>query len=469
MISLNKILRHFTTQSQRNRVPKMISDPKFTRKGIVKKKSKPYKYDLDQPHIKNPDLYYNSEIDGRLERLEKLERKRENRNLPSPSLSVRNLQEILDETMRRDILDKPSKRILTNLIELETRFSENESQYKDIATYATKRICGKPMIFSIRELGIAISFANKYIPYDKAIWEKLRDTLYGKLEALNYKEDSIIGSIQEENLVNSVALIVTRCSKLHCKVDFLVNSIMKNVQNWNVEEVSNASFTQLASAILKEKVISQDEEKVKIMLDFIGKKIPSLNYKDACELLGSMSKGKIHNEEYIKALSGIFIKGIKGKNELEAKDFSLFSHFSQTIANLRNFAGNEEKSFVSQFYNQNEQEFDTKSKVFIMQSLFLLRVLTGEQRKAFNLVFEANFNDLPSNVLPILLYSSGRELEGIPESLQLSIARGLSNSLEKIYDRNPVTKKKIGLLASKFQKDLSEKEFHILSALSNVE
>ncbi len=66
---LYKVVRFgFTARSQRDRMPNLLKDPRFTRQGMSKKKSKSYQYDLTQPHITNPERYYNEEVEIKEER-----------------------------------------------------------------------------------------------------------------------------------------------------------------------------------------------------------------------------------------------------------------------------------------------------------------------------------------------------------------------------------------------------------------
>jgi hypothetical protein len=58
------VLRNFSKYSSRNTVPWIFKDARFTKKGILNKLS-PYRrqYDLSQPHIKNPHLYFDRKVD----------------------------------------------------------------------------------------------------------------------------------------------------------------------------------------------------------------------------------------------------------------------------------------------------------------------------------------------------------------------------------------------------------------------
>lgn len=62
--------------SGRDTVPRILKDPKFGRQGVIRRKRKPLDYDLTQPHIKNPELYFDSKSDPKLYKIERNERKR---------------------------------------------------------------------------------------------------------------------------------------------------------------------------------------------------------------------------------------------------------------------------------------------------------------------------------------------------------------------------------------------------------
>lgn len=58
-ISLLKKIVYTTSNSRKQTTPKLIRNPLYTRLGVVQKKSKSYKYDLDAPHVVNKHLYWN--------------------------------------------------------------------------------------------------------------------------------------------------------------------------------------------------------------------------------------------------------------------------------------------------------------------------------------------------------------------------------------------------------------------------
>lgn len=120
----------FTSNSRKQTTPKLIRNPRLTKKGLLEVKPKSYNYDLAAPHVTNKHLYWNRVEQNRILRSQYRLRKFKKlgiRPLYAPGVQPieRPLAELLRELRDRRLIMVSPERTLANIIELVKRFGKD--------------------------------------------------------------------------------------------------------------------------------------------------------------------------------------------------------------------------------------------------------------------------------------------------------------------------------------------------------
>lgn len=124
----NTIIRYFSNWSRRQYTPNLIRHPKFSRTGmIVRKFKKPVQYDLEQPHIIRPHLYYDHKIDGKI----RMKAMRKTRVARRKELSMENtsVQAIITELSNDNLYHRASTKIWLRIQQFEKLHPEQFQNY----------------------------------------------------------------------------------------------------------------------------------------------------------------------------------------------------------------------------------------------------------------------------------------------------------------------------------------------------
>lgn len=299
--------QNFSTISKRNFVPKLLKDPKFTRQGIAKKKKKNLTYDLSKPYIVNPHLYYDEKND-KISKRKELKARKSIRNEYPPITQEFSSDHLINNLNDEYLLNKPSGRILSAIIELEKRDKELINEHSDLVKSALNRVSQKVFFFNLREFGILVSLASRYLPRNNEIWKNCSLNFLRILEKKRYyKEEGILNTKSKEN--NFIFLYNNICKA--CKNNKLeensekISQIIKEILLKDIENIQNVSHIILFFTTLANNAFSKKEEGKEFIQNLITKlkgKMEEINAKDALSLIHTMKKFSILDYETLKTL-----------------------------------------------------------------------------------------------------------------------------------------------------------------------
>lgn len=306
LISLynSSFLASFSVISKRNFVPKLLKDPKFTRTGIAKKKKKSYQYDLTKSYIINPHLYYDEKNDKIQQRHEYRARRALHNEYP-PITADFSTEHLLNNLNDEFLYQRASSRILSVIVEIEKRDKGLVVEHYQLIQKALKKLSQKAFFFNIREFGILVTLANKYLRQDQEVWTKFLLNFQRILEKHKYYQQDIFSTKnREKNLVFIFNHIAKACKTLKIQgVDDISNSLREGFKE-KLDKIDNLShkIVFLTTLITSS---PQTGEFLAIFQEFLKKhaqNLSEINEKDALALLQSMQKLKVHDPETMKKL-----------------------------------------------------------------------------------------------------------------------------------------------------------------------
>jgi len=285
-------------------VPKIMKDPKFTRTGISKPKKKSYQYDLSSPHIINRHLYYNAKED-KIQKRHEYKARKSLRNVYPPITKVTPNEHLINNLNDDFLLDRPSGRIMSVVLELEARDLKIVDEYRDLIKRALKKISEKVFYFNLREFGILVTVAARYIPNNKEVWKKFALNFLRILEKKKYYKENVIETKSKEK---NFVFIFNNIYKASVKHNIDITQIRTDVSQLLLDKLDNLSnFSHVILLVTTLSKHSKDEGK-----DFLMKLIPKLkekmgqiNEKDAIGLIQAMQKCQVVDNEILTQL-GIF-------------------------------------------------------------------------------------------------------------------------------------------------------------------
>lgn len=306
LISLytSSLFASFSVISKRNFVPKILKDPKFTRTGIAKKKKKSYQYDLSKSYIINPHLYYDEKRDKALQRHEYRARRALQNEYP-PITADFSTEHLLNNLNDEFLLQRASGRILSVILEIEKRDKNLIVEHWELIQKALKKLSQKAFFFNIREFGILVTLANKYLRQDQEVWKKFLLNFQRILEKHKYYQQDILSSKnREKNLVFIFNHISKACKSLNIQG---VDEISKSLKEGLSEKLDKIEKLSHKIMFLTTLITSSSEtaEFQPIFSEFLKKNLQNLseiNEKDALALLQSMQKLKTNDLETVRKL-----------------------------------------------------------------------------------------------------------------------------------------------------------------------
>eukprot|EP01017_Pseudomicrothorax_dubius_P051573 TRINITY_DN995_c0_g1_i3.p1 TRINITY_DN995_c0_g1~~TRINITY_DN995_c0_g1_i3.p1 ORF type:complete len:474 (-),score=150.23 TRINITY_DN995_c0_g1_i3:638-2059(-) len=201
-------------RTKKDRVPHLLKDPVFTRKGIAPRKKKiKEQYDLNAPHVVNPHLYFDYAASvaakkeaSRLKRAEKA----------SKAPVERSFEDIRRELANEELVQRASGKLIIDLLELAKKYSDRLGEAKVETRHALSALVVKSYEFNLRELAMLILAAKDFAPEDANTWTTLAKALTARLRALSYKEVDILGTEKRvENVAFALAHVTYRLKELN--------------------------------------------------------------------------------------------------------------------------------------------------------------------------------------------------------------------------------------------------------------
>jgi len=389
--------------SARDKVPKLIKDPKFTRTGIVRRKTKNRNYDLTQPHIKNPELYYNEKVDKPLERKKDRELRKLKRGLPELTIGEpRELKSILQDLTNEEFLLHGSSRLIINIHELEKHHADKVEKNLDAIHGALRVLNHKLPLLSFREFGILVTLNDRYNPNDKQLWTEIALNLQRAIQGwLEYEKDVLAVESLQKNLVH-VSNSVYNASK---RLDIDIKDLAKLLRRAFVEKTGAISdvknlilfYTTLAkmpgdtpSALL-----------AKVAEQALAKK-EKLSMIDIVWLIHSVSKAYKAESKSLEPLVNLFIEKFNGKAEQRIDRIAIVA---QSLANAKlshpkfaDLAGKYVESNLGQLKN-------VKDLCFVAESFVKLGIVKPNVFSHIEKTLEPQIQELGFNSIRQLIYS----------------------------------------------------------------
>jgi len=287
--------RGFAPYNKRNKVPKIMKDPKFTRTGIFKPRKRNYQYDLTQPHVLYPERYYNEAEDKKVERKAYRERRKEREGFDVIDLEkARPLEAIISDMTSDRFLVEGSSRLIMNIKEIESHYgSQIDQDLTDLISNAVRALNSHIHLKSIREVGIITQLTRKYEIWDENIWNNTKLVL---MKYFRREENETIqlldNQVHEENFIFILNNILFASRKTGISVQDLVSEVedrylprvesIKNVHNLILFINSLASVPGLKQTTLWDKLNK-----------LLAPKLKEMNIHDVTTLLHVFSKVKI--------------------------------------------------------------------------------------------------------------------------------------------------------------------------------
>jgi hypothetical protein len=312
--SLSYLIRYnFTARSQRDRMPRILKHPKFTRDGISKKKIVSHQYDLTQPHIQYPERYYNEPVEQKAARKLYKDRKRQNRGLELiPAEGSRPLENIINDLTSDALLYEGSSRIFNNITEIEKNYPAQaaDPNVKDLIVKGIKAVTGKAFEKNFREVGILAALNKRYGINDKNTWDIIMTNLLRFIRREENKTFEVFGSENNENnfvhILNSV-IHSSRDSGLNLSI--LLESVESNYKNKIKDFKNPKNFILFTSALANCPSMKNKAEFWSSIEKELQAKIDKFNSIDALTVLYAFSKVK-YNTPTNEKLSTISLSSL---------------------------------------------------------------------------------------------------------------------------------------------------------------
>ena len=327
------ISKSFTTMSKRNTVPKLFKDPKFTRKGIVKPKKKDRQYDLTQPHVKNPELYYDEKIDLPLERKRSREARKANRGLPSINSKERRefnviAQELTDLRLLRD----GDSRLMINIHELQKWHADKLNSERNLVDHALKQLNTKLYLKNFRDFGVLVNLNSRYNAMDEKFWSEAALNLHRFLNTwYQYDTNALERESYQRNLITTWNAVSNAAARL--KID--ISELTKALYDLFAEKVG--SFSTISGAVVFYTNLAKNLNKFpNDILDKIVARAENektqLNTADLVSLIHALSKSNERADELLNKLTTEFVNRFQDKKEQSIDRIAIVS---QALANAR--------------------------------------------------------------------------------------------------------------------------------------
>ena len=295
----------FSRISKKNLVPRILKDPKFTRTGISAKKKKSLQYDLSKPHIVNSHLYYN-EKDDKLQKRREYKERKSLRNEYPPITKETPSEHLLNNLNDDFLLARGSGRILNVVLELETRDQSLIVQYRDLIQRALVKISEKAFYFNLREFGMLVTLATRYIPDNKEIWRNFSWNFQRILEKKKYYKENVLETKSKEKNFIFIFNNIYKASLRH-GLDFVkIRSNMVELFLSKLDDLSNFSHVVLLVTTLTKYSKQEGKDFLLKLLPNVKAKMGQINEKDALGLIQAMVKCEVIDIEILTKLGTFF-------------------------------------------------------------------------------------------------------------------------------------------------------------------
>lgn len=297
-------LGNFSRISKKNLVPKLLKDGKFTRTGISKTKNKSYQYDLSQPHIINPHLYYDEKNDKIKKRHEYKARKAITNEYPPVSKDTET-EHLINNLNDDYLLKKPSGRIMSVILELEKRDTNIIEEYIDPIKTALEKLSRKVFYFNLREFGILVTLSARYIPDNENTWKQYTLNFLRILEKKKYYQEN---PIESKNREKNLIFIFNNIYKSSLRHNFDIKQIvtdMKDLMMDKIDSLSSLSHTILFLTTLTKNSDNPKQDGKNYLIKLIPKineQIKNINEKDSIGLIQTMHKCEVSDLTLLKNL-----------------------------------------------------------------------------------------------------------------------------------------------------------------------
>jgi hypothetical protein len=299
--SLTRLVRAlFSAKSKRDRVPNIMKHPKFTRDGISKKKPKSYQYDLTQPHITNPERYYDAKEDRKAYRKERNVVKAMKRGLETVGGETgRPLENILKDLTNDELLHDGSSRLIINIHEIEKNHGDKleDEAVRSVIVNAIKSLTGRVHQKNFREVGIIANFNKKYAVTDKNTWENIVSSLIRFMRKEQNATFEVFGKERtEENFIHTLNSIVQVARYNGVELSNLFNEVERNYLTKMNSFRSIKNFVLFVSSISNDRNMRSKTEFWTAIEKELSSKLDKLNVQDIVSIVYSFSKVKFNSQ-----------------------------------------------------------------------------------------------------------------------------------------------------------------------------
>ena len=401
---VNIIARGFTKMSARDKVPNLIKDPRFTRTGMSKRKTRDRTYDLTQPHIKNPELYYDQKVDRPLERKKQRELHKLKRGLPEVDIGQpRELKNILADLTNPELLTKGSSRLMVNIHELQKWHQDKIESNLDAIHGALRVLNHRLPLLSFREFGIVTTLNDRYNPNDKQIWTDISLNLQRAIQGwVEYERDVIAVNSLKKNLIHVSNSVYNAAKRLDINIESLSALLRQTFQD-KIDSIKDTKELILFYTTLSKMPGEVSPTLLSKVAERALKNKQNVEMVDIVWLIHALSKTKSDNQA-LDQLVNVFIEKFNTKKTEQRVD--RVAIVAQSLANARlshtkfaELAGKYIESNLNQLKN-------VKDLCFIAESFVKLAITNPKVFKHIEKELEAPIENLNFNLLRQLIYSA---------------------------------------------------------------
>ncbi|KRX03137.1 hypothetical protein PPERSA_10218 [Pseudocohnilembus persalinus] len=396
---ISKIIYQFSKYTKRTTMPKILRDPQFTREGLQKKKIKQHNYDLEQPHVQNKHLYFNYQEAKKLNR----ERRKQNKILNSPYEIIENLEQnrdpnlMLQELLDQDLLQKPSRRIINNILALQQ--TEVTQEQQAIFENAIRQVASHNLQgYSFRDFGIFVNLAWRYLKNDKKTWEFICLNFLRQVEKKEYIQQSFLSQNQPKKNISNFIFLYNLCYKASIQLELhkefeLISKASKNYFMENFQIISDMNERALFLSTVSKSLDKQDQN----TQDFINLsifnhiKVSELNLESLVALTHMIYKQNVViTTQLYKEIETQFLKS---KDSVSS---SLFAIFILSIGKIRQ--GQDLSKELHQFIentiiNNNKQFTKIQDIAFVLEGAKKMKI----SKQTYLQAFEENIKQAINN------------------------------------------------------------------------
>jgi len=287
--------RGFAPYNKRNKVPKIMKDPKFTRQGIFKPRKRNYQYDLTQPHVIHPERYYNEAEDKKLERKEYRERRKEREGFDEIDLhKARSLEAIIGDMTADRFLIEGSSRLIMNIKEIESHYARQlDEDLTDVVANAVRALNSHIHLKNIREVGIIIQLTRKYGIWDQTIWNNAKLVL---LKYFRREENETIQLLNHEVNEDNFIFMLNNILYASKRTGIDVKDLIEEVEDRFLPRVESIRNTQNLVLFINSLVSIPSFKQTTIwekLNKLLAPKIKEMNILDVTTLLHVYSKVRV--------------------------------------------------------------------------------------------------------------------------------------------------------------------------------